>query len=589
MTAKPLDMSFDALSLRDSGLSSPVDQHHQYGQYQNNQNNRRFSQYGSERGPSSPLTRKPTNGSQRNSSGSVRSDGKDMKRQSSRMSLANVQWSPPSQPASPSIQSPMQGYAYQPMGNMQGPLLNQLQYSHHQQQYPQQQQQQPMNGAPEEPVDTIPTAIVIKNIPFSIKRDALLAILDNLDIPKPYAFNYHFDNGVFRGLAFANYRTSEETDLVVQTVNGLEVSGRKLRVEFKKVMPAAEQEKRDQEKAAAQAAALAQAQAQAAAEALLQRREMELMEQQQQLLLLEQERRDRERERELLQQQQDRRLNNRSSVAVLERRDSGRGLERDDSDSRYSSSASLNQLDLNDGETLAFYDRLLMFRGDSTKDDMIFPENLSGRQRRILHLIADKLSLYHFSEGEGNLRRLIIMKTPPPAHLQQSSNDISNPQRSPKQRPMSFAGRGSLRSESPVLKTRSPLGDHVTAGASSSSGSASPTRSLYRKSMVLAPEMTGNTIYPIRQPKGPEPGKVFTIRDQKQLRDATMIMPAFEIVRGEGGTSTRSFSPPQTPSSPNGSVTGGFGRSSFSSGRTLSMSSSTSLDVKAPSFRPAMV
>lgn len=245
------------------------------------------------------------------------------------------QWSPP---ASPSIQSPMQGYAYQPMGNMQGPLLNQLQYSHHQQQYPQQQQQQQMNGAPEEPVDTIPTAIVIKNIPFSIKRDALLAILDNLDIPKPYAFNYHFDNGVFRGLAFANYRTSEETDLVVQTVNGLEVSGRKLRVEFKKVMPAAEQEKRDQEKAAAQAAALAQAQAQAAAEALLQRREMELMEQQQQMLLLEQERRDRERERELLQQQQDRRLNNRSSVAVLERRDSGRGLERDDSDSRYSSS-----------------------------------------------------------------------------------------------------------------------------------------------------------------------------------------------------------------------------------------------------------
>lgn len=149
-----------------------------------------------------------------------------------------------------------------------------------------------------------------------------------------------------------------------------------------------------------------------------------------------------------------------------------------------SSIASLNQLDLNDGETLAFYDRLLMFRGDSTKDDMIFPENLSGRQRRILHLIADKLSLYHFSEGEGNLRRLIIMKTPPPAHLQQSSNDSSNPQRSPKQRPMSFAGRGSLRSESPVLKTRSPLGDHVTGGASSSSGSASPTRSLYRKSMV---------------------------------------------------------------------------------------------------------
>ncbi|CAG8579398.1 8837_t:CDS:2, partial [Diversispora eburnea] len=34
-------------------------------------------------------------------------------------------------------------------------------------------------------------------------------------IPKLYAFNYHFDNDVFRRLAFANYQTPEETDLVV--------------------------------------------------------------------------------------------------------------------------------------------------------------------------------------------------------------------------------------------------------------------------------------------------------------------------------------------------------------------------------------
>ena len=85
-----------------------------------------------------------------------------------------------------------------------------------------------------------------------------------------------------------------------------------------------------------------------------------------------------------------------------------------------------DQLDLNDGETLAFYDRLLIFKGDSTKDDMIFPENLSARQRRILHLLADKLSLYHFSEGEGNMRRLIIMKNTPP-HMQQESPASRSP------------------------------------------------------------------------------------------------------------------------------------------------------------------
>ena len=97
----------------------------------------------------------------------------------------------------------------------------------------------------------------------------------------------------------------------------------------------------------------------------------------------------------------------------------------------------MNQLDLNDGETLAFYDRLLMFRGDTTKDDMIFPENLSARQRRILHLIADKLSLHHYTEGEGNLRRLIIMKTAPPASVLDSAVPLTATPGTPTKVPVS--------------------------------------------------------------------------------------------------------------------------------------------------------
>ncbi|KAF9104520.1 hypothetical protein BGX29_001763 [Mortierella sp. GBA35] len=573
------------MSLRDNGPTSPIDHHHHHHhhqlQHQQQQqlnphqgHQRRYSQYGSERTPS-PLTRKNTNPggggggnstpgyqSQRNSMVMNGSQSMNAKRQSNRMSLASVNWSPPQ--ASP-IQSPVlqqdprqsqyyqhQAYAYQPM--MQpGPLLGQFQPQPYQQAPPMHMQQQmhlmqpmPQQLGEEEHVDTIPTAIVIKNIPFSVKRDSLLAILDNLDIPKPYAFNYHFDNGIFRGLAFANYRTAEEADMVFQSVNGFEVSGRKLRVEYKKVMPAAEQEKRDQEKAAAAAMAAQEA---------LQRREMEIMEAQ--LLEQQQERQERQRELMEIQGREFDRTRQRASIAVvsgalLERRDSGRSLlDRDDS------VANLNQLDLNDGETLAFYDRLLMFRGDATKDDMIFPENLSPRQRRILHLIADKLSLHHYTEGEGNLRRLIILKTAPPAPVLDSPASLSAvPSTLTKQRPMSFAGRGSLRSESPVYKSRSPLQDipaasnvtssstFTTATTTSSSytnpsttrstGSISPTRSLYRKSMVFDAASAGanaaaggNLIYPIRQPKGPEPGKVFTIRDQKQLRDATMIKPAF--------------------------------------------------------------
>ena len=161
---------------------------------------------------------------------------------------------------------------------------------------------------------------MIKNIPFSVKRETLLAILDNLDIPKPYAFNYHFDAGIFRGLAFANYRTAEEADQVYHAVNGFDVQGRKLRVEYKKVMPPAEQEKREQEKAAAAAAAAL------AAQEALQRRDME-----QQLLEQQQERQERQRELMEYQNREYERTRNRASVS-LERRDSGRSLlDRDDS------------------------------------------------------------------------------------------------------------------------------------------------------------------------------------------------------------------------------------------------------------------
>lgn len=75
---------------------------------------------------------------------------------------------------------------------------------------------------------------------------ALWSIQNQIEIPRPYAFNYHFDNGVFRGLAFANYRTPEETDAVVDALNGYEVAGRKLRVEYKRVLPGSQEKEKDE-------------------------------------------------------------------------------------------------------------------------------------------------------------------------------------------------------------------------------------------------------------------------------------------------------------------------------------------------------
>ncbi|EDO16431.1 hypothetical protein Kpol_1030p41 [Vanderwaltozyma polyspora DSM 70294] len=96
--------------------------------------------------------------------------------------------------------------------------------------------------------EVIPTAIVIKNIPFAIKKEQLLEFIENLGLPLPYAFNYHFDNGVFRGLAFANFQTTEETTKVIDLLNGEEIGGRKLRVEYKKMLPQVERERIEREK-----------------------------------------------------------------------------------------------------------------------------------------------------------------------------------------------------------------------------------------------------------------------------------------------------------------------------------------------------
>lgn len=96
--------------------------------------------------------------------------------------------------------------------------------------------------------ELIPTAIVIKNIPFAVKKEQLVQLMTDLNLPLPYAFNYHFDSGVFRGLAFANFTSSEETAAVIERLNHFELQGRKLRVEYKKMLPLQERERIEREK-----------------------------------------------------------------------------------------------------------------------------------------------------------------------------------------------------------------------------------------------------------------------------------------------------------------------------------------------------
>ncbi len=96
--------------------------------------------------------------------------------------------------------------------------------------------------------ELIPTAIVIKNIPFAVKKEQLVDLMTQMNLPLPYAFNYHFDNGVFRGLAFANFTSADETATVIDNLNHFELQGRKLRVEYKKMLPLQERERIEREK-----------------------------------------------------------------------------------------------------------------------------------------------------------------------------------------------------------------------------------------------------------------------------------------------------------------------------------------------------
>ena len=53
---------------------------------------------------------------------------------------------------------------------------------------------------------------------------------------------------MFRGLAFANFTSAEETATVIEVLNHFELQGRKLRVEYKKMLPLQERERIEREK-----------------------------------------------------------------------------------------------------------------------------------------------------------------------------------------------------------------------------------------------------------------------------------------------------------------------------------------------------
>ena len=71
------------------------------------------------------------------------------------------------------------------------------------------------------------------------------------------------------------------------------------------------------------------------------------------------------------------------------------------------------ELDLNDPATLEIYSRILLFKDDRMRDELAFSRNLSPKERRVVHLVAQKLGLYHYSVGEGDDRYAVVTRVDP--------------------------------------------------------------------------------------------------------------------------------------------------------------------------------
>jgi len=273
--------------------------------------------------------------------------------------------------------------------------------------------------------EVIPTAIVIKNIPFNVKRETLLDIIASLAIPTPYAFNYHLDQqGSFRGLAFANFRQAADADAVVAALNGFDVQGRKLRVEYKKVLQAGEKERIEREKA------------------IRRMRSMQIEKEQIGVTPLYDEfgsplptgaptfTPQRSFSGSPYQPQQysptnvSPMPNPQQYNHVLASAPPAPPVQPSATPSN-SEKSSANELDLNDPSTLEIYSRILLFKDDRMRDELAFSRTLSPKQRRVVHLVAQKLGVYHYSVGEGEERYAVVTRIDPSRQQQRPPHTLS--------------------------------------------------------------------------------------------------------------------------------------------------------------------
>lgn len=419
--------------------------------------------------------------------------------------------------------------------------------------------------------ELIPTAIVIKNIPFAIKKEQLLDVMTSLGLPLPYAFNYHFDNGVFRGLAFANFTTPEETAAVISNLNGREIGGRKLRVEYKKMLPLAERERIEREK---------------------RERRGQLEEQHRGPQVngaskshgggsgsggsghSQQHQQHQHPQHQQQQHGNHHGHHNHSHGAGhggpspnQHHPNGGNGpLPNNHSGGGGGGGGAHAKVDLNDPETLEFYSQLLLFRDDRNRGEFFFPASLSHHQRRIVMLLCNQLGLVFIGQDKTSGGYVVT-------------------------KPTSLPGIGSMNAASPGAPPM-PLGPTSAAAPPPGAGGAQPPpphmgvpppglfdgsggygAHLYQPQ----PQHADGTMFPGSGAPGHGHAPPPTLRGTKSFADMRGSVMSYPYISAPGTPSGSPFYPSQTPP-PGVSQHGasGLGSSSaLSQQRTFSSSASS--------------
>ncbi|KAJ2851850.1 Peptidyl-prolyl cis-trans isomerase pin4 [Coemansia brasiliensis] len=247
------------------------------------------------------------------------------------------------------------------------------------------------------PEDAIPNAIVVKNINFAIKREELLQTMADRGLPLPYAFNYHFDGTMFRGLAFGNFRTPEEAARVIVGLNGVTLLGRPLKVEYKKTLPGTAPPPHPNTIAmmTSSSHSMASSDGQSDYASQQQRHDQpiprsrrgqngEAMERPRSMMVLP------------------------SAMSVPEPGSHNTGQQ------QTSDAASGNNggdmIDLDDPDTRSVYDLISGFRHNKSMGELEFPSGLNTRQRQIVMLVAERFGLNHETKSDTNGRTIRVYK-----------------------------------------------------------------------------------------------------------------------------------------------------------------------------------